>query len=938
MSLYFYYQVQGGEEKWHEALAEHRAAIIEKYSPRYSTILSVDILIDEDTPKEAILAAKYSGDLYFDFDSAELDTATTQVQKFIKKLEDLEVDLSMVSFYATGKKGYHVTIPFEVISAKNPSKGFVNLPAVYKEMAFGLYVDTLDLVVYSARKGRMFRTVNVERENGRYKVQVTAQEIKDMDDERYLDLTSKPRALIKTTTPTLHQKLAVRFSAAEDKVSAAAKRRGDNKKDVEALARFKGQFPETLQKLMNGEMLAEGAGFNKIAMQLGIAAGGLGKSEEDYIAACQGLITKHQGDGIRYNSESKREAELRRMFEYTKDNVCYSYSVGAIKSLIKPGEITPDLDGFTELQGTPSNGGDEFTDESIYGGVFTTPNGIYKRGEEAITQVCDLAYENVQMLVDIDTGNLSGYEGDMLFKGISKGRKRLGVEHFASKAKFQPVIFENSGIFTGNDNQLTAFAGRTRDKALKNNSVVNIIHKEGLDIITTKTDEGHTVEMVWAGPTNVFTLSNESKYRFEARLNTAALYRSDLADAPKYAGTPESTKVIAALLDLNNPYSVGSLLGWMVSCFHKQIYQRYDRQFPLCQVYGQAGSGKSTTVYTLMHIFYYLTEPKVHSANGNTKFGDASFMQSSASLPYAIDEYKPRQLTAGRLSDLKTLFREAYNSGNFNKGGGSSSGGSDWNNVQTHSYSAPLIFMGEAIEAETAILERTVSVELTKAGIAGRSNNIQIVQDGRHILSALGKDIVMATFGINLENFRTDFVKLRTELSKELSMGQDHRSIHNIAVTLNGLKFLKRVLNTYHGEAFDEKLDLLMHAVRNPINHPGLTVMSEAAKVLNTLSYMARSEDPRSDIGLESGKDYVVGTGFIEVRVKDAYIKYATWQHRKGFEALYDNEDAFAHGLSSFVAVTDRVCTSSMLKTSPLTKVLRFDTNLLASERVEAFI
>jgi hypothetical protein len=39
------------------------------------------------------------------------------------------------------------------------------------------------------------------------------------------------------------------------------------------------------------------------------------------------------------------------MFEYTIDNVCYSYSIGAIKNLVAEGADTGDLDGVSASAG-----------------------------------------------------------------------------------------------------------------------------------------------------------------------------------------------------------------------------------------------------------------------------------------------------------------------------------------------------------------------------------------------------------------------------------------------------------------------------------------------------------------------------------------------------------------------------------------------------------
>ena len=84
--MYFYYQLKGGEEQWHEALASQRESIIASKAPRYATILNLSTLINDETTSEEIQAIRYFGDLYFDFDSDDIEMCISQVQKFIKKL------------------------------------------------------------------------------------------------------------------------------------------------------------------------------------------------------------------------------------------------------------------------------------------------------------------------------------------------------------------------------------------------------------------------------------------------------------------------------------------------------------------------------------------------------------------------------------------------------------------------------------------------------------------------------------------------------------------------------------------------------------------------------------------------------------------------------------------------------------------------------------
>jgi len=66
-----------------------------------------------------------------------------------------------VRIFATGKKGFHVEVPAEIFQTKIAKGGLTGLPAIYKEMAFSMFVDIMDWRVYSARKGRMWRTCGV---------------------------------------------------------------------------------------------------------------------------------------------------------------------------------------------------------------------------------------------------------------------------------------------------------------------------------------------------------------------------------------------------------------------------------------------------------------------------------------------------------------------------------------------------------------------------------------------------------------------------------------------------------------------------------------------------------------------------------------------------------------------------------------------------------
>jgi hypothetical protein len=76
------------------------------------------------------------------------------VRQFINHLEENEVDLDSISWYASGSRGFHAEIPLAVFMPKPPNAGIQQLPQIYREMLHQVYIDTMDLRVYSSRKGR----------------------------------------------------------------------------------------------------------------------------------------------------------------------------------------------------------------------------------------------------------------------------------------------------------------------------------------------------------------------------------------------------------------------------------------------------------------------------------------------------------------------------------------------------------------------------------------------------------------------------------------------------------------------------------------------------------------------------------------------------------------------------------------------------------------
>ncbi len=300
-----------------------------------------DTYTGEDLPDRPV--EPFTGPFYADFDGKEgrLETVIKDVQCFGHKLERIGLDPDQVRWYVSGGKGFHAEVsPLCIVESGRV--GSPLLPLIYREMALGLVVDTLDMAVYSKSKGRMWRTPNVKRENGNYKIPVTWTEILTMTSVEYGHLCSGPRPYPLIVSPTVCNGLAAMYSSATDKVRGKQRQ----KKQKSVVIKLSGErLPPSLDALLTGR-ISSNIGFNKIAIQLATLAVSAGWSSSDLVSRCRGLIDGHQSDG-RYCTPLLREAELRRLYGYVSGPGGYPFSLAGLRSLFPHGIKTSDLNALT---------------------------------------------------------------------------------------------------------------------------------------------------------------------------------------------------------------------------------------------------------------------------------------------------------------------------------------------------------------------------------------------------------------------------------------------------------------------------------------------------------------------------------------------------------------------------------------------------------------
>ncbi len=160
----------------------------------------------KSNPRGQIPEPMRYGDLWMDFDDKQnpanaIMQARDLLLQFIYKAG---LDLSMLKIYMSGSKGCHICIPAVIFGGEN---GDPYLPEIHKQFVRNLIYfflrihiradwrncTIIDKHLYQMGKGQPLRESNVQRPDGRYKVEVSVNEFMEMDILELLDLPKENR-------------------------------------------------------------------------------------------------------------------------------------------------------------------------------------------------------------------------------------------------------------------------------------------------------------------------------------------------------------------------------------------------------------------------------------------------------------------------------------------------------------------------------------------------------------------------------------------------------------------------------------------------------------------------------------------------------------------------------------------------------------------------
>lgn len=291
-----------------------------------------------------------------------------------------------------------------------------------------------------------------------------------------------------------------------------------------------------------------------------------------------------------------------------------------------------------------------------------------------------------------------------------------------------------------------------------------------------------------------------------------------------------------------------------------------------------------------------------------------------------------------RTDFLLQCFRLAYNQGYGASGGiAKGSASSSFRDVTEFSFSTPIVFMAEAQEMQTAIVQRSLPVHFDQSDAVAHTEHFDAAVAGQKHLSELGRVLLKYAYRETVESRRAALEPIRDELRKAFQNGIHDRQVYNLAIVLAGLNFLDDVLGTVFGDALKGDMAVLKAAVYNSKADFTSVAMSEPAKVLNDVSMITRTEDSESEFSILEGREYVVLDGHVDILMRETFVKYFSWCKRKGFTPYYASAEAFMVAMGKFPATVDKLCMGSPLRKNGQARIFRFNLEKLTPEGVEMF-
>lgn len=410
--------------------------------------------------------------------------------------------------------------------------------------------------------------------------------------------------------------------------------------------------------------------------------------------------------------------------------------------------------------------------QSLPKGLFEYNNCYCRMNKDGeIIEITNFIIEPLEM---IESEDIKELKCKIITKEGRETEKIFNVKDFMSGHQGFKKALNDLLIFKGRDNELEEIKDLITHK--------NYDTKTGL-----KVTGFHQFKDGWIFATNSKVVNSN----FEELTNYVMLQNNLELDTDILNNETINKEELGALLmhlfRFNEPGIAATIISFTAAIFLKErLWRVCKAKFPHLLITGQAGAGKTQTVENIICPILNIT-PELEDASSITKFSVIKKSASSNFVPLIIDEYKPSKLSKFIFNEISNLLRNVYDRHVFNRG---------TSNLKIIEWQqqAPLILIGEDGFTETAVLERILSVNLSKQDSKAYEKSFKFLKDNTNLLKKLGKALLEVSFNITDDELKEVYEKYLKIIPGEV---QADRVKNSIAVAFVGLNLIMKLLIKY---------------------------------------------------------------------------------------------------------------------------------------------
>jgi hypothetical protein len=879
--VYKYYQV-GEKGQWilitEEADTEQQAIAA---GARKLTMLSVSEAIDETTDRADL---SYKGPFNADIDNKhDLMEAARSTQALVSKLLDLQVPEQAIQVYASGSKGFHVIVPESVFSSGRALK---NLPAIYKEMALELYVLGMDFQVYSGGRGTCWRLPNIQRDNGKYRVPITLEELFSFKEHHYDQFVSNPRILPAPVIDPSERAHGMEALMERAKKKVRAKPAQPEPIADDRLAEFKEEPPACVVDLADYKVKAS-RNFNEVALQFGIFLARSGMED----TASSSLISRlaSNGSSQSYSTPRSREDHLTGLVGYLNYTPSKKFSCAAMRSVIAT-RPCPDCSLCKAGEEEAEVGEDLGLVERSDGYYILSPNGD-RRISTFILKATNVFLEQSQSGKSV---RRVGATVEIVRNDEILGKASFSEQGWVSKSTFKGELKGIGNLaFYGSEDDIQRIKHITLDE-----------DQEMGEIVQVKSAGMHTHRL--AGKNiRVYVEPGFSINQYRVR-GTHSL--TDRVTAPPSIHTTELptdgdgavSETLLNLFRVNTPYAVAQILGWTVACHLKtHLMERYS-QFPLLSLWGNAGAGKSmtSTLFAWLNGCNYSLHDSPVSMSSITPWAMIRYCSSSTTVPRILEEYNKSKISIRKYDQLGEIMKMSWNGQMIARGTikkSSVEGGGGGAHVEETPICAPLLIVSEQAPQMPALQQRSVQVKLNPQDIHGREDHFfQTVAEEDH-LRQVSKALVFSALKTDIAWVEKAMEHANALLPPILT----DRPRYSYQVLVMGLMFMRKVctdLNLHHtvDEAlFGLETELLSHITEKAVEISRDKMRTEADLVMEDIGLMAQMTINGGATWISSPAHYTIRNNVIYFDLAVMFATYKQYKTASREKLIIENSSQF---------------------------------------------